>query len=353
MTRTALILISVVLFCGSIKAQFIPKRWALVYTDTAKSIYIDTTSIRNRDKQYIFWTLDVMKSPLSVSHIPEPIYRTKTQYVVNDITDKFNIIGILYYDKIGRLVGENYNRGITGAGDVFSKSLDDEPEVKMITQKVELYVEGKLSFNQPDSISTGKSDFIEKIKNNITSKNKSKEFSVTTDRKTEIDKTHVQKDLKIAEKEKKENRETKERVSFIPLPQIEKQKADPVGTKSSRWRTILKLRKQRRDKDTASTKEKTIAVPEREYEYNAQIERPVTKTIFTDGEKYVVQVSSWKNRNIAEREKIKLEKMGYDSFITQVYLKKKRVTWNRVRVGYFDTLKEAKRIEKEIKRLLK
>jgi cell division protein FtsN len=63
--------------------------------------------------------------------------------------------------------------------------------------------------------------------------------------------------------------------------------------------------------------------------------------IYYDGEVYSVQVSSWRSATIAEREVERLKNAGHDAFIYQVFLESKGSTWNRVRIGYFDTLENA------------
>lgn len=67
----------------------------------------------------------------------------------------------------------------------------------------------------------------------------------------------------------------------------------------------------------------------------------VANQIFYDGDVYTVQVSSWRSSTIAEREVERLKKAGHDAFIYKVYLESKGSTWNRVRIGYFNTLEEA------------
>ena len=70
-------------------------------------------------------------------------------------------------------------------------------------------------------------------------------------------------------------------------------------------------------------------------------DQTVTNRIYTDGKKFTVQSSSWKSTSIAEHEVSKLKKRGFDAFIFKVYIKSKGSTWNRVRIGYFNSRKEA------------
>jgi cell division protein FtsN/nucleoid DNA-binding protein len=67
----------------------------------------------------------------------------------------------------------------------------------------------------------------------------------------------------------------------------------------------------------------------------------ITDRIYFDGQKYTVQISSWKSKTIAEHEVQRLKKLGFDAFIYRVYIKSKDGTWNRVRIGYFESKNEA------------
>ena len=75
----------------------------------------------------------------------------------------------------------------------------------------------------------------------------------------------------------------------------------------------------------------------------------ITDRIYYDGQKYTVQISSWKSKTIAEHEVKKLKKLGFDSFIYKVFIKSKGATYNRVRIGYFNSKNEAAKFLKRNK----
>lgn len=78
-------------------------------------------------------------------------------------------------------------------------------------------------------------------------------------------------------------------------------------------------------------------------------EQTITDRIYFDGKRYTVQISSWKSSSIAEKEVNKLKKHGFDAFIYKVYIKAKGSTWNRVRIGYFNSVNEAEEFIKKNK----
>lgn len=84
------------------------------------------------------------------------------------------------------------------------------------------------------------------------------------------------------------------------------------------------------------------------YQYRFDIERNVGGMIFTDGYKYCIQVSSWRNKEKAESEVNKLKAQGFNAFTIEAKLPELDGIWYRVRVGFFDTLNEANRVKAQI-----
>lgn len=95
-------------------------------------------------------------------------------------------------------------------------------------------------------------------------------------------------------------------------------------------------------------KEKVIKETEkpRTNESGSLYKKPATdtkigKTVYYDGSTYNVQVSSWRNKEKAEQEVVRLRGLGLNAFIFEAYLPQKGGTWYRVRVGNFKTKEEA------------
>jgi cell division septation protein DedD len=75
----------------------------------------------------------------------------------------------------------------------------------------------------------------------------------------------------------------------------------------------------------------------------------VGSNIYTDGTKFYVQVSSWKNIAKAEEEAKKMKAKGHDAFIVKAYIEQFKGTWYRVRVGSFNTKADAEAFSSKIK----
>lgn len=82
-----------------------------------------------------------------------------------------------------------------------------------------------------------------------------------------------------------------------------------------------------------------------DYKYNPLNEKNVGGMIFTDGKVYTVQVSSWRDRIKAESEVKRLKAAGYNAFVVEVELPDLDGVWHRVRVGFYNTIDEVKRVK--------
>lgn len=76
--------------------------------------------------------------------------------------------------------------------------------------------------------------------------------------------------------------------------------------------------------------------------YNTGNEVFVTPQILTDGSLYVIQLSSWKTEQKADRVVDRLKEEGYNAFIEKSFISKWRSIWYRVRIGYFNSYEQAK-----------
>jgi OOP family OmpA-OmpF porin len=83
--------------------------------------------------------------------------------------------------------------------------------------------------------------------------------------------------------------------------------------------------------------------------YDPSKEKVASGTIFTDGNLFVVQVSSWKGEGKANEQVEKLKSQGHNAFIVEAYVPQKQGTWYRVRVGFFNSLEEAKAYQSKLK----
>ena len=76
-------------------------------------------------------------------------------------------------------------------------------------------------------------------------------------------------------------------------------------------------------------------------EYNFETEYNIESLIFTDGDYFCIQVSSWKNRGKAQKEVENLIAKGHSAFFISSKNENGEI-WYRVRIGYFDNLEGTK-----------
>lgn len=107
-------------------------------------------------------------------------------------------------------------------------------------------------------------------------------------------------------------------------------------------------------KPTASNQKPPVSTEQKPPVSSQKTEQPsrgselVKDNIFKEGEIYTVQVSSWKEKSVAEKEAARLNRLGYPAYV-QSALIPGRGTWYRVRVGEFKTLQEAEEYSNKLK----
>lgn len=129
----------------------------------------------------------------------------------------------------------------------------------------------------------------------------------------------------------------------------------PVGTKPGEFNIAPIKPKVSKTKITFNVKNETKTyIPKKiapivSDNYNPNSERNVRGRIWTDGNSFVIQQSSWRTRPKAERIARSLRTKGYNAFVQKAYISKFRRNYYRVRIGYFNSLSEAQRYSRKIK----
>lgn len=70
-------------------------------------------------------------------------------------------------------------------------------------------------------------------------------------------------------------------------------------------------------------------------------ETRLSDMVFFDGKAFNFQISSWKNKLLAQSEVDRLRSLGYNAFLVEAYLPNKGGTWYRIRIGTFKSEQEA------------
>ena len=76
--------------------------------------------------------------------------------------------------------------------------------------------------------------------------------------------------------------------------------------------------------------------------YDVLNEIHLADMIFTDGKLHCFQVSSFRDKNVADKETNNLIFAGHNAFVVEAYPFNNYQLWHRVRIGYFKSFGEAK-----------
>ncbi len=103
----------------------------------------------------------------------------------------------------------------------------------------------------------------------------------------------------------------------------------------------------------AHVQKKTIVEPVKKQQKHEEKNISDYTIYFTPDGRYTLQLSSWKTRTYAERDKLRFFDAGFDCRIDEVVLPQTGEKWYRVRIGRFRTLQAAREFaDKYINELL-
>lgn len=315
----------ILLVVSTLFAQNGSNKWMPINEDDEKIISLDTSSVKQIKSRVSVWAAVELKDPMFDSTWNAHVHKIRTKYLFNSVRERYSIIGELYFDTQGKIVGDLANTKL-GGDSRFTLPVPKGTEVEIVYNGVMQYLGGN-----------GK--------------------SVTDSEPTELAKVELPEVTPIPTPKPEPVPQQEDYVfdSVSSLPQEKEEVApkepdlpfariyDPVSKKY----IDLVDDKAPIEKPEPEVKKEVVPVSN---SFDTAKEKFATPTIVTDGRLFCVQVSAWKNIKKADKEVNRLKKKGYEAFHVKAKPFKNKGTWYRVRVGYFSDLDEAKKVEKKIKK---
>lgn len=336
------IVLFVLIANGILYGQYIGKRWAVIQDLEDRTVYLDTTTIRPLDNQLTVWSLIVYREPQSIEPLSKKVSHVKSQYLINSITKRYSIVGALYYDDKGRIIGESSSPKTVGGRDNYSTPLSENTSLEILVMKAQNYLTtGRLNtipgetITSPDKVEFNSSLFDE-VNSKLNAENNTD--TTSTENTEEVTDPALATDEQINTMSQSAQQPLKPNLTgdivvikdAAETPNDEKDDEAPVNDVEAYQPPL----QPENDKDNFTT------TPSAQYDF--ENESNVTNVIFTDGNLFCFQVSSWRDKSVAEREAEKLKARGHNAFVVEAYIPSKRGTWYRVRIGYFNSLQETR-----------
>ncbi|MDA3860833.1 MAG: SPOR domain-containing protein [Melioribacteraceae bacterium] len=341
------LLIIVLINFNSLLSQDLTDNWKLIKTDDISNLFIDPLKIVEYGNEISVWAFERLMKP-RVLEKNEKIFSIKTHYLFNKMKKRYAEIGIIYYDAKGGIVNRSSKSNLNSGPSAFMMPISANINTEIVYKEVISYlITGDLS--EVEEINNNEIEKLivrtepENIKDNektINLKPNANDIDMVSDKNITINNNSIKsvtaKDISSSEKVNlskeswneipkiEERLELAEKPSFVPI------------SKSKEFDKIII--------------DDSINIDNSKQKYNLSNERALKNAIFTDGNLYCFQVSSWKTKSYADREVNKLTSKGYKSYLVSVKPKHKNSIWHRVRVGYFSSLQEAKETQREAKR---
>ncbi len=348
----------------------------MVQSNESRKVFIDTTTIKETPRQVNVWTLVNFNSPRNFPTVQSPVYGIKYNFAFMRGEEKFSLIGAFFYDKKNRLISEQRTQIVSlsdfkpAADNVIASFVYSRVAELLSTGKMtpEITVEEKPAYSfkryskkektssdtlpakKPELLSGATNDSLlqTSVSNNLFNELQEPEqplptIETDTSGNSEYDAGNPLRD-EIRERLKKDLESEVLANTKDTLAANDENKPDEE-TKNS---YVIPVVEDTPVKKTGEPKEKKIEATE-EKSYNTENEYNITNNIWTDGNLYCVQVSAWRSKSKAEKIASDLRSIGLKAFVMKAYIPSRRQAWYRVRIGYFQSLEEAKSIADSVR----
>lgn len=320
-------------------------KWFILQDLPDKIVYIDTSGINQTEDMMSVWSMVDYRKAVFSAVAEQDVKRVKTRYLFNVPERTFTVVGAMLYDVTGKLINEPDDAVVTGGNEDVYLSVESGSSIGAIFNAATNYLEtGNISAGEDAYISSYREEGDLPKPDLVTDTDSSPEVMTedTTDSGMPAD-DNVTEEPALTDTTEETPADTGYVYEYLPDPVVETPPAEVPAISQDESDETAEV-----PEDTVITETEPVVEENNIKEYDASSERAVTNTIFTDGNTYCFQVSSWKRKHIADKEVQKLIDKGFDAFITEASLPGKG-TWYRVRVGYFTSEAEAKMQQKLVK----
>jgi len=336
-------------------AQSISSDWTPIHSDEESVIYLNSSKILGYGNEISAWAIENLEE-ISYLENGEKISRIKTHYLFDKMKKRFVEIGIIYYDNKGQIVNRSSKSNMQGTSAAFMAPIKSDAKVEIIYREViSFIITGNVKSIDETSDNNTVAAVDDKIKMEIPSEHRNK-----AERNNEVEQSSPDNANGSQNVVPNETATNIGAAAVTTVVIASENSDDVVDLSKEEWNDIPKIdekleieQKPTLAKVESSSEIKTKNIDESiniqvsaENHYNSKREKALKNSIFTDGSFYCFQVSSWKTESYAKRELNKLLSEGYNAFIVSIKPAHKNSIWHRVRVGYFNSLQETKRVQR-------
>lgn len=331
-----------ILFVSSlVLAQSPPKKWVIIQDLQDRIVYLDTSAVKEYDNRLSVWGLTVFRSPQRVTPFQEEVYQIKSNLLFNTITNTYSLIGTLYYNRAGKIIGESSAPRITGGEDTFEFPIQPGSSIETLYKKAFTYKQtGTLEIEESEYLAN--TDFSKVQPRNTQKRDTTNQKGTKSDEPVVISPEQNislidEANAKVIAKQDSIAKADSMRMAKNPLLQ-QRKITNTEASKTKPPSNKIDLSGVKIDKPKTAETKRVI--------YDESKDQNVRGNIWSDGTKYVIQLSSWRRENVADELVLKHKEEGHNAFKMKVELPG-RGTWYRVRIGYFDSLEEAQNYQRE------
>ncbi len=335
--------------CFSFNSLYAQK-WMNILQFPNQTVSIDTSGVKQIENQVSVLSLINYSKPQKLTSVNgKEVSTVKTQILFNTDSQKYTVIGNLYYDDMLKIIGESNIPTYAISRNDFAIPIAKNPLMTIIYNEcVDFLNSGlpKIAVQNTDSLKAVAAQFLAVDSSVVDSSDILFSMKDTNTLNGNGQMNEQQRSLEKAVNNNKPK-----------FNEIEMQNTSANGTTGNKTDSAKSglantanssTTNEQPDKTIDNQNPPLITVPA-EPVYDSRHETNPKSTIFTDGNLYCFQVSSWKNKPKAESEVKRLISKGHDAFMEETQIPR-RGTWYRVRIGYFNSLQETEQYMRSMRK---
>ncbi|MCX6167769.1 MAG: hypothetical protein NTX65_00380 [Ignavibacteriales bacterium] len=135
--RRIFIVLLLFITIGLLHAQSSTENWVPIVIEQDESLFINITGLSTyKGDEFFVWSLQELKSPMTMEGVDGDIYKIKTYYHINKEMMRYSILQIIYYDRQNNVIKQySYEHNVNKPEFIFNYPITNNSDVAKILLK--------------------------------------------------------------------------------------------------------------------------------------------------------------------------------------------------------------------------
>ncbi|MDZ7763935.1 MAG: hypothetical protein U5K00_05855 [Melioribacteraceae bacterium] len=280
-------------------AQSPAKKWVIIQDLEDRIVYLDTSTIKAYENQLSLWSLTTFRQPQHVTPFQDQVYQIKSNFLFTDAANTYNVIGTLYYDKTTKIIGESSTPRIASGEETFELPVQPGSSIEALFDAAKNYLNTG-NVEVPESEYLANTDFSQERPQRRS--NTETPSTDTAETQTEPIKLSPEQNIALIDEANVKTLEARDSI----------QRSDTLRKIKSKQDSVKRSEKPKEEASKPKRTPKPI--------YDETSDQNIRGNYWSDGNLFVIQLSSWRRENVAKEIVEQKKAEGHNAFVMSVNL---------------------------------